>query len=78
MVNYMLLMYVSFQSFKTATSVLLDGEGNFEAFGFDAEEKYAMDSEAGRSSKSLFRHFKMMLHQQEVLFPSPFCSVFEQ
>ena len=55
-----------FKSYKTATSVLMDETGTFVEFGFEAELEYAEDIQLGKKNKSLFRHFKMVLHEQEV------------
>ena len=42
--------------------------GDFLAFGYDAEKKYseALGSESKGSDMLMFRHFKMMLHRKEV------------
>lgn len=61
---------------KAPTSVLLDNEKNFVAFGFDAETKYleslenedSDDEDSGHKDQfHYFNRFKMMLHNQ-VLF----------
>ena len=58
--------------------MLITKTGRFVDFGFDAEQKYSQsiqreDSDSGsdendspRSDLLLFRHFKMMLHDQKV------------
>ena len=53
------------QSYKTPTSVLLDENGEFEAFGFEAEEKYIEvdddeEKEAVCTKKELFKNLKMV------------------
>lgn len=60
------LLFFYFQSAKTATSVLLDPDGDFLSFGFDAEDQFANEVENGGSQNSLFRHFKMELHTTPV------------
>ena len=56
------------QAFKTATSVLMNADGQFIDFGFSAEDKYEKEVETtdGRPNMSLFRHFKLCIHQQTV------------
>ena len=66
-VHFRVHVYANFQSYKTATSVLLDQYGEFVDFGFDAEEQYAQDVQSGAKKMSLFRHFKMVLHNQKVM-----------
>ena len=50
--------------------MLLDENGKFEAFGFEAEEKYIEvdddENEAVSTKKELFKNFKMVLHKKEV------------
>lgn len=58
--------FFSLQSFKTATSVLMSEDDEFEDFGFYAEELYSQAVEHGGPRKSLFRNFKMLLHEKEV------------
>ena len=41
-------------------------DGKFIDFGFSAEERYTSDIQEGDTRKSLFRHFKMLLHSDEV------------
>ncbi|XP_076071444.1 heat shock 70 kDa protein 12A-like isoform X2 [Mytilus galloprovincialis] len=64
-------------SMKAPTSVLLDKENNFVAFGFDAETKYleslenedsdSDDEDSGHKDEfHYFNRFKMMLHNQTV------------
>ena len=46
---------------------MIDGE--FVAFGYEAEDRYDTEIESREDSCSnmaLFRHFKMVLHQQTV------------
>ena len=43
----------------------MDEAGYFTDFGFDAEENYSQSNGGGR--KSLFRNFKMRLHENEVI-----------
>ena len=49
--------------------MLIDENGDFEAFGLEAEAKYADDVQDGDAKKSLFRHFKMVLHTTDVREP---------
>ncbi|XP_052819966.1 heat shock 70 kDa protein 12A-like [Mya arenaria] len=50
-------------SLKTPTSVLLTPEGEFDKFGFEAEDKYATLAEDNEHHGwRLFRRFKMVLH----------------
>ena len=44
----------------------MDETGTFVEFGFEAELEYSEDIQLGKKNKSLFRHFKMVLHEQEV------------
>ena len=55
---------LGFQSYKTPTSVLVNPKGEFEAFGFEAEQQYAnLEEEDVTPEKyALFEKFKMMLH----------------
>ena len=53
--------------FQTPTSVLLDTDGDFIAFGWEAESKYnEIVSNKGKGSCELYRHFKMILHYGQV------------
>ncbi|XP_052819947.1 heat shock 70 kDa protein 12B-like [Mya arenaria] len=55
-------------SLKTPTSVLLNPEGEFDKFGFEAEDKYATLAEDDEHHGwRLFRRFKMVLHNNEHL-----------
>ncbi|XP_071125381.1 uncharacterized protein [Mytilus edulis] len=56
------------ESFKTPTSILLDPENKFCAFGYEAEEKYDNLSSTGDHGRwHFFKHFKMELHSSEIL-----------
>ncbi|CAC5360453.1 unnamed protein product [Mytilus coruscus] len=56
------------QSFKTPTSILLQPDGIFHSFGYEAEEKYDLLSNGGDHTRWYFcRHFKMELHLSEIL-----------
>lgn len=47
---------------KTSSTVLLNKNTEFVAFGFDAESKYAEESEDGKGEDYFyFHHFKMLL-----------------
>ncbi|XP_052819573.1 heat shock 70 kDa protein 12B-like [Mya arenaria] len=55
-------------SLKTPTSVLLNPNGEFDSFGFEAEDKYATLAEDDEHlGWRLFRRFKMVLHSNEHL-----------
>ncbi|XP_052819958.1 heat shock 70 kDa protein 12A-like [Mya arenaria] len=55
-------------SLKTPTSVLLNPDGEFDKFGFEAEDKYAILAEEDKHhSWRLFRRFKMVLHNNKHL-----------
>ena len=56
------------QSYKTATSVLVNPKGEFEAFGFEAQQKYADLEEKNVTPEkyALYEKFKMMLHGKKV------------
>ena len=56
------------QSLKTPTCVLLNPQGEFVAFGFQAEKQYGevLETDEYGGSWCLFRHFKMVLHQEKV------------
>ena len=49
-----------FQSYKTSTCVLLDENGDFKSFGYDAESEFVDNQD----DYHLFRHFKMVLHRE--------------
>lgn len=54
---------VGFISSKTPTTVLIDKNEKFVAFGFEAETKYAELLENGEGKDYFyFQHFKMMLY----------------
>ncbi|XP_052218930.1 heat shock 70 kDa protein 12B-like isoform X2 [Dreissena polymorpha] len=54
-------------SHKTPTSVLLNEDGEFDSFGFDAEDKYSSLAEDGKHHGwRLFRRFKMVLQNQRI------------
>ena len=56
---------------KCPTVLLLDHEGKFERFGFDAEKYYQSKRTIANPEKAdeyyLFKHFKMCLYQEMVL-----------
>ncbi|XP_052788704.1 heat shock 70 kDa protein 12A-like [Mya arenaria] len=55
-------------STKTPTSILLNPKGEFDAFGYDAERKYASLAVDGEHNTwALFRRFKMILHNEKTL-----------
>ncbi|KAH3808141.1 hypothetical protein DPMN_136492 [Dreissena polymorpha] len=55
-------------SLKTPTSVLLNEDGEFDSFGFDAEDKYvSLAADGKHHGWRLFRRFKMVLHNQKVV-----------
>jgi len=54
---------------KTATSLLLNPQGEFDKFGYEAETKYAeLAAEVKHEGWRLFRQFKMLLHNNKVRF----------
>lgn len=56
-------------SLKTSTCVLFDPEGEFDSFGYDAEDKYselALDN--NHHDWYYFRRFKMTLYKRMVCF----------
>ena len=55
-------------SYKTPTSVLVNPKGEFEAFGFEAEQRYAnLEEEDTTPEKyALYEKFKMRLHAKKV------------
>ena len=55
-------------SLKTPTSVLVDPEGKFDSFGYEAETKYAslLEDESDAEDWALYRKFKMILHNNPV------------
>ena len=62
----------------------MDSDGKFVDFGFKAEERYAMCDEKTEDgdAMSLFRHFKMALHNKKVTlsnisFESERCILYE-
>ncbi|KAK3101370.1 hypothetical protein FSP39_003052 [Pinctada imbricata] len=51
-------------AYKTPTTVLYDDKGNFNSFGYEAEDRFAVKREANQEKGwRYFRHFKMKLHQ---------------
>ena len=51
---------------KTSTSLLLRPDGQFDSFGFEADEKYA-NFFCGEDQRYMyFKRFKMALHKSEV------------
>lgn len=54
---------------KTPTSLLLRPDGQFDSFGYDAEEKYANFTCGEDQEYLFFKHFKMALHKSEVFMP---------
>ncbi|XP_052780254.1 heat shock 70 kDa protein 12B-like [Mya arenaria] len=55
-------------SLKTPTSVLLNPDGEFDSFGFQAEDRYANKAEDDKQHGwRLFRRFKMVLHNNKEL-----------
>jgi hypothetical protein len=56
-------------SLKTPTCVLLNRSGQFDSFGFEAENNFATLAEDNKHHGwLLFRRFKMILHSNEVNF----------
>lgn len=56
-------------SHKAPTCVLFDKDGNFDCFGYDAEDKYmelAADEDENVDEWYYFHRFKMNLHNQKV------------
>lgn len=52
---------------KTPTCLLLKPDLSFDSFGYQAEEKYAnLKSLSEEKEYMFFRHFKMLLHNDEV------------
>ena len=51
---------------KTPTSLLLRPDGQFDSFGYEAEEKYANFLYGEDREYLYFQHFKMTLHKSEV------------
>ena len=59
----------SLLSHKAPTCVLFDGEGKFDSFGYEAEERYmelATDEDEDVNEWFYFQRFKMKLHGQKV------------
>ncbi|XP_052225627.1 heat shock 70 kDa protein 12B-like isoform X2 [Dreissena polymorpha] len=53
---------------KTPTSVLLDTNGQFHSFGFEAEDHFAILAEQNENDGwRLFRRFKMTLHNNQLM-----------
>ncbi|XP_066030080.1 heat shock 70 kDa protein 12B-like [Pocillopora verrucosa] len=56
------------QTSKTPTCLLLEPDLSFHSFGYEAEEKYAnLTSISEEKEYMFFRHFKMLLHNDESL-----------
>ncbi|WAR26430.1 HS12A-like protein [Mya arenaria] len=56
----------NFLSLKTPTSVLLNPDGKFDSFGFEAEDRYTNKAEDDKHHGwRLFRRFKMALHNDQ-------------
>ncbi|OWF53934.1 heat shock 70 kDa protein 12B-like [Mizuhopecten yessoensis] len=54
------------QSFKTSSSVLFNADGEFDSFGFEAEDKYSdLVLEDEHKEWYLFRRFKMALYKKK-------------
>ena len=54
-------------SHKTPTSLLLNKDGTFDSFGYDAERTYFRLAERNEHKDwKFFRKFKMMLHKNKV------------
>ena len=52
---------------KTPTCLLLKPDLSFDSFGYQAEEKYAnLNNLSEEKEYMFFRHFKMLLHNDEV------------
>ena len=59
---------VPLMSWKTPTSILLNTDGSFVAFGYEAEDKfYSRMDRCDRENVMLFRRFKMKLHNKMVV-----------
>ena len=54
------------QTSKTPTCLLLKPDLSFDAFGYDAIEKYAGIQGSEEKEYLFFKHFKMALHSDEV------------
>ena len=60
---------VGFQASKTPTCVLVNPQGDFQAFGYEAEDQYGKMVEDGTTDISqwgFYKQFKMILHQKKV------------
>lgn len=55
-----------FSNLKTPTSLLLRPDGQFDSFGFEADEKYANFFNGEDQEYMYFKRFKMTLHKSEV------------
>ena len=54
-------------SYKTATSALINDKGELEEFGFDAEYKYShLCANKDADTVELYKNFKMLLYDSEV------------
>ena len=61
---------LGFQSYKTPTSVLVNPQGKFEAFGFEAEKRYADLEDTVADKYALYEKFKMKLYGQVIAYYS--------
>lgn len=52
--------------YKTSTSVLVNPDGNFDSFGFEAQRKYAEMLDDQAKTYLYFERFKMALHNNMV------------
>ena len=60
---------VGFGAFKAPTCVLVNPQGNFQAFGFEAEDQYRKmveDANTDISQWGFYKHFKMILYHKKV------------
>ena len=64
-------------AYKAPTTVLLKPDGTFEAFGFEAEERYSqlIDEEGSHNGWYYIQNFKMELYRQQVNFKSLFNTI---
>ena len=56
-----------FSNLKTPTSLLLRPNGQFDSFGFEADEKYTNFFNGEDQEYMYFKRFKMTLHKSEVI-----------
>ena len=62
---------LSFDSYKAPTCVMTNPDGSFNSFGYTAEYEYSQlnpkkDKIGGPNGFNLYRHFKMLLHEQVI------------